>query len=48
MAERKAAAIAKAKANLAKKLAEAQEKRKKEILMEEASIKAKELAKQQA
>ena len=37
MAEKKAAAIAKAKANLAAKLEQAQEKRKKEILIEEAN-----------
>ena len=46
MAERKAAAIANAKANLAKKLEESAEKRKREILREEAAKKAKELAKQ--
>jgi len=45
MAEKKAAAIARAKANLAAKLSEAQDKRKKEILIEEANEKAKDLAK---
>jgi hypothetical protein len=48
MAEKKAAAIARAKANLASKLSQAQEKRKKEILIEESSQKAKEMAKEQA
>jgi hypothetical protein len=45
MAEKKAAAIARAKVNLAKKLEDAQEKRKKEILKDEAAKEAKELAK---
>ena len=48
MAERKASAIAKVKANLAEKLSAAAEKRKREILLEEATVKAKELAKHQA
>ena len=48
MASKKAAAIARAKANLASKLAQAQDKRKKEILIEEASVEAKEMAKEQA
>ncbi len=48
MAEQKASAIAKVKANLAEALSTAAEKRKHEILFEEAAIKAKELAKHQA